>query len=787
MDPRRLHVVFRLFFYFIFAGILGTPACQPPSKPPPQNKAPDGTEKRPPARPRAGTPRKTTAGPAPDGPVVRPCDYDPQADPQNAGGFDLRAAKSPTAAADRKKKPFDLQALYGLVSVGQPVWSPDGSRMLFSVTRHDLKEAKSRTDLYRLQREGKGLRRMTHHQGVDTAPSFSPDGKWFVFLSTRDKKARVYKMHLDGGEPAPLFDFPTGVTAPRLTPDGRKVLFVSRIYPEAGADPKKNKALRDAYKNSPHRAHVSDHLLFRHWTHYRDGRYNHILSYDLKSESFTALTAGEYDAPAFSLGGPHYAIAPDGGEICFAANREAPDARAWTTNKDLFVVSIPPTAGDHGAPAQPRKPKNLTARNKAFDGHPRYSPDGRHIAFLRQKTPGYESDRLELALYDRKKGTIRILTEGFDNWVLDFRWAADSQSIVFKAAEKARFPLYRLQLASGKITRLPLPSVRAFALSKRGDLAFTFSRVHLPRELYLLASTAKKQPLKPRVTRLTHFNRSVSERYDLRPAKELWLAGADGKKVHVFVVTPHRFDPQKRYPLIVNIHGGPQYQWSDALRGDWQIYPGAGYVVAFLNPHGSIGYGQRYTRAISGNWGGKVYKDIMQVTDQLAKLPYVDENRMGAMGWSYGGYMINWILGHTDRFRALASMMGVYDLASFYGSTEELWFPEFDIPGTPWQNPQSYKKWSPSSYAKNFKTPTLIISGELDYRIPYTQSLQLFSALRRQNVAARIIVLPHDGHWPNWVKSMPIYYVSHLEWFHRYLGGKPAPYSLDTILRDKAF
>jgi len=237
----------------------------------------------------------------------------------------------------------------------------------------------------------------------------------------------------------------------------------------------------------------------------------------------------------------------------------------------------------------------------------------------------------------------------------------------------------------------------------------------------------------------------------------------------------------------LNVHGGPQYQWADAFRGDWQVYPGSGYIVAFPNPHGSTGYGQEFTNAISKHWEGAVYDDIMAVTDSLAKLPFVDSGRMGAMGWSWGGYMMMWLEGHTTRFKALASMMGVYDLPAMYGATEELWFPEWDLGGTPWNNKDYYEKASPHNYVRNFKTPCLIITGEKDYRVPYTQSLEFFTGLQKMGVPSRLIVFKNDGHWPDYVKSMPFYYNAHLDWFHKYLGGEPAPYDMVKMLRNQAF
>jgi len=307
--------------------------------------------------------------------------------------------------------------------------------------------------------------------------------------------------------------------------------------------------------------------------------------------------------------------------------------------------------------------------------------------------------------------------------------------------------------------------------------------MHLPTELHRVAlsgaAVGSESPL-------TSQNQALLAEVDFRSMEEVFVDSPTGKKIQVLLVKPHGFDPAKRYPAIVNVHGGPQMQWADAFRGDAQVYPGAGYVVAFPNPHGSTGWGQDFTAAISRDWDGKVMQDVMAVTDWLAAQPWIDKDRMGAMGWSWGGYAMMWLAGHTDRFKALASMMGVYDLRSMYSSTEELWFPEWDLGGTPWQEPEAYRTQSPSSYVPRFKTPTLVVTGQKDFRVPYTQSLSFFTDLQKMGVPSRLVVFENAGHWPGWY-DMVLYYAAHLDWFHRFLGGEPSPWDPKALARNAVF
>ncbi len=374
-------------------------------------------------------------------------------------------------------------------------------------------------------------------------------------------------------------------------------------------------------------------------------------------------------------------------------------------------------------------------------------------------------------MLDRATGTTRYLTDraSFSFWVDDMRWTADSQALVFEAEREGRNPLYRVPVAGGApVELLRHATIAGWELTGGGaGVVYTHRAVAEPSEIFA-ASLEKPEP-----KRLTSFNAALEQEVDFRPAEEFWLPGDGTTRVHGFLVKPHDFDPSKKYPLILNVHGGPQQQWADSFRGDWQVYPAQGYVVAFCNPAGSTGYGQDFTDAIAGDWGGRPYRDLMKVTDGLAQLPFVDPDRIGLMGWSYGGYMTMWMQGHTTRFKCIASMMGVYDLEAEYGATEELWFPEHDFHGTPWDSAE-YAKWSPSNFVKDFHTPALVLTGELDYRVPYTQSLAYYTALRKMGVPARLVVFPKSGHWPSW-KEMARYYSEHLDFFNHYLGGGAAP------------
>ncbi len=675
--------------------------------------------------------------------------------------------------AQVSKTPFTIADLYRIQSVADPQISPDGRRVAFTVTTSDLVKGTTNADVHVINLDGTSLRRLTASDKSDSTPRWSPDGKTLLFVSTRSDGAQLWLLPADGGEPRQLTRLSTGAADPVWTPDGQSVIFTSEIFPECGADDACNKRIQDGLDKGPLKARLADDLMHRHWASDRYGKHQHTLKVDVATGAVTDLTPGGFDTPTLTPGvNRGYAFSPDGLELCVVSKRD-PD-EATSTNNDLWLYPMA-----NGAL------RCITAKNPAFDGDPLYSPDGRYIAYRFQTQPGFEADRFRLAVYDRRTDEARVLTDAFDNWVDDFCWTPDSAALLFTAQVRGRYPVYRVPAAGGPIIEVmpgtEAKGLRFLRLTPDGNtLVFIRSSVGEPAEMYAWNLGDRK------LRALTAFNRGVAEAVDIRPAEEIEVPGAAGHPLQIFIVKPHGFDPAKKYPLILNVHGGPQMMWADSFRGDWQVYPGAGYVVAFPNPHGSTGFGQAYTDAISRDWGGKVIDDVMMAADALAKLPYVDADRMGVRGWSWGGYAVMWLEGHTDRFQAAVARMGVYDLRSMHGATEELWFPEWDMGGTPWES-DLYEKFSPSNHVAKFKTPCLVITGERDYRVPYTQSLHFFTDLQRMQVPSRLIVFENDGHWPNAVKSMPFYYNAHLDWFHKYLGGAPAPYDMIKMWRNQAY
>ncbi|QQS36064.1 MAG: S9 family peptidase [Ignavibacteriales bacterium] len=664
-----------------------------------------------------------------------------------------------------QKRAFTIEDLYKVKNVGAPVVSPSGNKIAYTVSESFLSTGKSSTNIYVMNADGTEPVNITSKAPGGYSPIWNGDDE--VYFSSA---GILYSYSFNTFKTLKVVDFSMGVSDPVLSNDGRYILFTSEIFPECGVDEDCNKELDESVSNGPLQAYVTDELLFRHWTDYKGSKKTALILYDIDEDEYQLIATSDVLSGMYLLGGSvKYNFSPDSKEICFVSSPEK--NLAASTNADMYIIQISDTVS-----------KNITSTNKAWDGHPVYSPDGNYIAYKIQLTPDYEADRYRVAIYNRNTNQSEVLTEAFDYTVDNLTWSEDSRSIYFNADYQGYSPVYKVDIQTKKVDKITDDkSIFGYTLPDANSKMFVMYReVGKPGEIYSYDVKEKSY------NQLTFYNKQLMEEVDIRPAEQIWVKGADGIPVHVFIVKPHNFDPNKKYPLVLNVHGGPQSQWMDSFRGDWQVYPGYGYIVAFPNPHGSTGYGSKYTEAISGDWGGKVYEDVMKVTDELEKLPYVDKDRIGAMGWSYGGYMMNWLQGKTKRFKCLASMMGIFDIESMWGVTEELWFVNWDVKGQPW-NSDLYKKFSPSNLVENFSTPTLIITGERDYRVSYTQSVQYFTTLRTLGIDSRLVIFKNDGHWPSGVKSMPLYYNAHLEWFHKYLGGDPAPYDSKEMVKNTAF
>jgi dipeptidyl aminopeptidase/acylaminoacyl peptidase len=662
------------------------------------------------------------------------------------------AALLSLAALAQTKRPMTFDDLMAIKRIGDAQISPDGSRVVYVVTDVDKNLNRGKRSVWAVPSSGGASQQLITSDKNDYSPRWSADGKWIAFLSTREGAPQIFVAGADGSNPRKVTSVPEGVGEFIWSPDGKTFAFTTDVYPECGNLNCVAKRA-EAEEKSKIKAVISDRLLYRHWDSFKRGKRSHLFAVPSEGGEPKDLTPGDYDVPPFSLGDPTaFDFAPDSSEIIFARNTDK--VEATSTNNDLFIVSV------SGGEA-----RRITGNNPGSDTTPRYSPDGKYIAYRSQSRNGYEADRFRLMLYDRKAGTSKELSTGFDRWAGELVWAPDGQSIFIVAEDRGRELIGVASVNGGVKPLIADTASNGISLSNDGKtLAFTRSSLASPAEVFAANSNGSG------ARQLTQVNASLLAQLDLSKAEDFEYDGALKSKIHGFIVKPPQFDKSKKYPMVLLIHGGPQGAWFDSWGYRWnpQMWAARGYVAVLINPHGSTGYGQAFTEQISGDWGGAVYEDLMKGVDHVIKLGYVDPNRMGAAGGSYGGYMVNWILGHNDRFKALVSHAGVYNLTSMY-ATEELWFTDWEFRGTPWDNPELYTKWSPHLSAKNFKTPTLVVHGELDYRVPVGEGLQLFSTLQRKGVPSKLLYYPDEGHWILKPQNSELWFKTVLDWFDQWL------------------
>ncbi|HJS25360.1 MAG TPA: S9 family peptidase [Pyrinomonadaceae bacterium] len=654
-----------------------------------------------------------------------------------------------------QNRTYTIEELLKVRRVADPQISPDGKRVAFTIGDVNFDGNRIVTQIYTKSLDGGDIKQLTSGDRSSSSPRWSPDGKKIAFTTG----SQVWVMDNDGDNKEQITRISTGAAAPVWSPDGKWIAFTSDVHPDCDNDDC-NKKRDEQAEASKVKAHIVTRLLYKHWDEWRDVKRTHVFVVSSKGGTARDLTTGDFDSPPYAASsGVDYAFSPDSSEIAYLRNPDK--VEAISTNSDIFVMPLA------GGPA-----KNITIRNRGYDAGPVYTRDGKFILYRSQATAGFEADRWRLMAYNRATGTSVELTKGFDQQVEELVLSPDGNTIYFTAGERGKHPIFRIPIGGGVPQRV-VGNVFATSLRLTPDgktFVFSSSSMASPAEIY--TSNADGTGLKA----LTSVNADLMRRANLKPAEEIEWTGAMGKKIHGFIVKPTNFDPGKKYPLVVLIHGGPQSAWYDNWGYRWnpQVFANAGYVAFMPNPRGSVSYGQQFVNEISGDWGGKVYIDLMNgVADVLRRNSFIDRNRIGAAGASYGGYMVNWILGHNNdprfRFKVLVSHDGVYNLESMYGTTEELWFPEWEFKGTAWSNPAMYSRWSPHKFVNNFNTPILIIHGELDYRVPIGEGMQLFTAVQRKGIDSKMLIFPDEGHWVLKPQNSQLWYHTVLDWLDKYL------------------
>ena len=669
----------------------------------------------------------------------------------------LLLAAAPAIAGPGKGLTID--DMLAMQRVGEPAVSPDGKWVAFSVRDTDMAANKGRTDIWLAAVDGATVRRLTTDPASDTSPAWSPDGAYVYFASTRGGSSQVWRIAVAGGEAEAVTKLPIDVNGFRLFPDGKRLLLAMDVWPETRT--LATSVAKDAVK-SPSSAQAYDSLLFRHWDTWEDGKYSHLFvwSPDKPDDARDLLPGATTDTPTHPFGGMEdTAISPDGKTVAYVA-RVGGKAIAWTTNTDVFLV---PADGVGKAVA-------LTGANLAYDYAPSFAPDGKSLAVMAMARAGYEADRQRVVLYDLATKKPRTLTEGWDRSPGGVEWSADGKTLYTSADDLGNHSLFAIDATSGKVTTLIDKGTNASPLVAGDQLVFLRDTLTMPAELFRIPATGGV----PR--QITHFN-------DARVAKIAWGAyeqytftGAKGDTVYAYLVKPANFDIKRtpKVPVAVLIHGGPQGSFGDHFHYRWnpEVFAGHGYAAVVIDFHGSTGYGQAFTDAINGDWGGAPYDDIMAGIDAaLKKYPFLDGSRMGAAGASYGGFMINWINGKTDRFKALVCHDGNLDEQLAYFDTEELWFPEWEHGGTPWANPAGYAKHNPIDLVANWKTPTLVVHGGQDFRVVETQGMSTFTALQRKGIPSRFLYFPDENHWVLKPQNSKRWHDEVLAWLDRYLVG----------------
>jgi len=631
--------------------------------------------------------------------------------------------------------PFSIHDMLAMSRISEPDAAPDGSRVAFVVRETDLDANRGRQDIWVAALEGAEPRRLTTHPDADTSPHFSPDGRTIHFLSRRGGSSQVWSIPVDGGEATRITDLPLDVSSFVLSPDGRRIAVSLDVYPdcETIACTVEREKERSARKTT---GQLYERLFVRHWDTWKDGRRSHVFVLPVAGgEPIDVLRGMEADSPTKPFGGSEdYAFTPDGASIVFTA-RDVGREEAWSTDFDLWVAPVDGSS----------KPRCLTDANPAWDGHPVFSPDGKTLAYLAMARAGYESDQFRVVLLGWPDGPRRVLTEAWDRSLESLVWAPDGRTIFANAQNLGHKSLFAIDSRTGEARTLVREGTVSALTAAGTRIVYALDHLRSPAELYSIGADGAG------TRRITGLNDARLAAARMGQPEQFTFAGWNGETVHAWVVRPVDFDPARKVPVAFLIHGGPQGSFSNQFHYRWnpQVYAGAGYAAVMVDFHGSTGYGQAFTDSIGRDWGGKPLEDLQKgLAAAVERYPWLDGDRVAALGASYGGYMINWIAGAwPDRFRCLVSHDGNLDERMAYFDTEELWFPEWERGGTPWDVPEAYAAHNPIDLVGKWRTPTLVIHGGLDFRVVDTQGLSTFTALQRRGVPSQFLYFPDENHW----------------------------------------
>jgi dipeptidyl aminopeptidase/acylaminoacyl peptidase len=679
--------------------------------------------------------------------------------------FAFAAMAAPAAlTAQGGSHPFNARDLVTLDRISEPQPSPAGDKVAFVVRSTDLEANRGRFDLWVVGMDGSGLTRLTSDPASDNNPRWSADGRSLYFLSTRSGSSQVWRLPAAGGDAVQVTDLPLDVANLTVSPDGSRLAFSLEVFVDCPtlACTKERLDAKGRQKASG-QLYQGDVGFYHHWDTWSDGRRNHLFVMPAGGGEPVDLSRGlDADIPSRPFGGAEeFDFAPDGRSIVFAA-RDAGAEEPWSTDFDLYLAPVDGSAA----------PKNLTDANPAWDTQPSFSPDGKTLAYLAMARPGFEADRFRIKLRDLATGRERVLAEEWDRSAGDLIFSPDGRTLYTTAGDTGQAPLFAIDTASGKVTKLVAQGhVRTPALA--GDrLVFGLDHLRSPVELYTVRRDGSG------LTQITRVNQEKLAAVRFGEPEQFSFAGWKGETVYGWVTKPVDFQPGVKYPLAFLIHGGPQGSYGNDFHYRWnpQTYAGAGYAVVTVDFHGSTGYGQAFTDSIRKDWGGKPLVDLQKGLEAaLARYPWIDGSRACALGASYGGYMINWIAGQwPDGFRCLVNHDGIFDQRMMYYGTEELWFPEWEQGGPYWQTPETHEAHNPARFVDRWKTPMLVIHGALDYRVPDNQGIATFNALKRRGIPSQFLYFPDENHWVLKPANSILWHDTVLAWLDRWLKA-PSP------------